>query len=676
MLGWMLKRGSDDAQDVANVEGEDARQHDTTVMEATNIVYEGDTTQIDQPDTPAPVFAARAFKSALFGTPAARPTARPSTRSQPSRLSNKADDVSRTPPSKPQGILLTPGTGTSRPKRVSFGREIGHKKSGAPATTATQSNNGSENNQKKKGVEPEKRNPTSNIINVSDDEWEEEDDPDNYCNHDITVDLNEPHSESGKYWKEQYEEYQSNAKDELAKMLNYKQRAKSYARLKDGEAIDLAEKLKEEQEKVIRMEKRIAESTSKIILQSEDVTKDASPELIKKLTKQTALAIQYKHRVQNLEGELEDLLESRVGGAEVKGHRKLPATSPRTQKTLLETQRELRKARNQTKELDLLREQMSELKDQLRAAEKRAAKAEGVPNEGVENTRAKDLRAQLRLVQEESKKKDEKILQLKKDFEEFRQERHNHEQDTKAVLERAHGKIADLKKEIKSLKHPQSGNAEYAEKTAELVRESPVKVYVRRGGLETSKSVSETGIRRTSAERERLDNIREKFRHDAAGLSEPAKSATMSGALVDRPTLEKPRWQPFVPRSPRDRAYLGEDVANKIQNGGVTPTAQRPTVFPAPDLPSLARSLSRSDRSPLRAEAKVDLLSDRFVKLGGPDFNTHTQGAVEHKVVEKTTKSKLPSERRAAALARIEQGRVEKKLQRQKVMDKENVQPF
>ena len=36
--------------------------------------------------------------------------------------------------------------------------------------------------------------------NESEEEWEEADDED-HCMHDITLDLNEPHSRSGKYWK-------------------------------------------------------------------------------------------------------------------------------------------------------------------------------------------------------------------------------------------------------------------------------------------------------------------------------------------------------------------------------------------------------------------------------------------------------------------------------------------
>ncbi|KAF9774640.1 hypothetical protein IL306_007333, partial [Fusarium sp. DS 682] len=193
------------------------------------------TTQIDQPDTPAPVFAARAFKSALFGTPA-RPTNQP-TRAIAKDRSERTDRESRTPP-RPQGILLTPGTGTTRRKRVSFGQDV--KKNNNPskepdARQRTRLNDALEKASKsvnqKNTIQPDQDD--------SSDEWEEADDED-YCTHDITVDLNEPHSQSGRYWKEEFEKYHEDAKAEMEKLLKYKQLAKSYAKQKDAEAIELA----------------------------------------------------------------------------------------------------------------------------------------------------------------------------------------------------------------------------------------------------------------------------------------------------------------------------------------------------------------------------------------------------------------------------------------------------
>lgn len=659
-----------------------------------------DTTQADIPDTPAPVFAARAFKSALFGTPREEP------RTRQTRASVSTDQG--TPISKPQGILLTPGTGTSRPKRVSFGREVEEAakihKGKNPLTTKedglhkrTRLNEALEKARQKK-VSVVNKTTTTQLKEPSDDEWEEDDgsegDDKNYCNHDITLDLNEPHSQSGRFWKEEFEKYHKDAKAEMEKLLKYKQLAKSYAQQKDTEAIELAEMLKEEQQKVIKMEKKIAENASDIISRQQEASEEASPEMVAKLTKQTALAVQYRQRVQELEDQLEDFLQEKQDEAESKGRRRRqPTTSPRTQKTLIETQRELRRARSQAKEVNTLREQVSSLKEQLKAAEKRAAKTElGVNSQDFEPSRMKDLRAQLRETKEESKRKDEEIQQLKKDFKESQ----TREEDTKAVLERAHTKIADLKKEVKTLKataseqltKDQNGQPDTERRGAsgEEGGASVVTVMARPrsfDGKATRRSNEKVplqerrGSGETRSSHEKHWSLRDKYREYAGNSSSiPAhgENKVMSGALMDRPELEKPKWQPFVPSSPKNRAYLGEEISNRIQNGSVTPAGARSKDIGFDDLSTLAKTISHSDKVE-EEEPKGDRLRSRFVHLGGPEASILGNNN-NSTMVGNASRSKLPPERRAAALARIEQRRAEKVRERARNgFDKENVRP-
>ncbi|KAH7152112.1 spindle pole body formation-associated protein-domain-containing protein [Dactylonectria estremocensis] len=614
MLGWMLRRG-DDAPDA---------------------VGDGDTTQIDQPDTPAPVFAARAFKSAIFGTPA-RPSDQPETRSMMDQ-----DQDSKTP-QRPQGILLTPGTGTSRRKRVSFGQDVGKKTNGRFVAKTTEAPQRSRLNEALENASQEEaksvvQKPATRRVrdDESDDEWEEADDED-VCQ-DITVDLNEPHSQSGKYWKGEFEKYHEDAKAEMEKLLKYKQLAKSYAKQKDAEAIQLAEMLKDEQQKVITMESQIAEGASKMVSKRGNRSEDTSPELLSTLTKQTALAVQYRTRVQELEDQLEDFLRDREddADAEAKGRRRRLLTSPRTQKTLLDTQRELRRARNQVKELGELRDQVSTLKSQLRSAEKRATRVEmegksesEAPPEG---SRAQELRAQLRDVKEDSRKKDEELRALKKEFEVFRQDTKAREEDTKGVLERAHNKISDLKKEIRTLKasssEPAARPKSWHPQTEVDLLHDPALNTVTNGVVRRSFDLKDledesVEIRVPSAS---TRTLREKFHDDAlakAAQSDLGARPTSMTFDRERPNLEPPRWQPFVPRSPRNRAYLGEELTNRIQNGGATSAASKLKEIEAPDLPSLAKSIARSSHSlPTdKGEANVDLLQDRFARLGGPDLN-------------------------------------------------------
>jgi spindle pole body formation-associated protein len=170
-------------------------------------------------------------------------------------------------PTKPSGILLTPGTATARRKRVSFGHDVRDN-----VSTKTTSKSGLPDECPGKfpspwagntgdGLRPRTRltetmekarsrvSRSKSGSKESDDEgaWEEVEDLD--ADPDITVDLNEPHSRSGKYWKSEFQRYHEEAKVEMDKLVKYKQLAKSYAKMKDTEAMDLNAKLKEEQER-------------------------------------------------------------------------------------------------------------------------------------------------------------------------------------------------------------------------------------------------------------------------------------------------------------------------------------------------------------------------------------------------------------------------------------------
>ncbi|RDA94220.1 hypothetical protein CP533_0625 [Ophiocordyceps camponoti-saundersi (nom. inval.)] len=473
MLGWML-RGSENAES------------------------QGDATHEELPDTPAPVFAARALKSALFGTPALHhdsPLSKKESR-ESRRIMTGTDKGSSGTPSKPPGILLTPGTGTSRRKRVSFGQQVADTelKPGKPSTEASS---------------------PSKATDDSEADWEEEDD-DDFCTHDVTLDLNEPHSQSGRYWKEQFERYHQEAKAEMEKLLKYKQLAKSYARQKDAEAIRLAERLREERQRVVNMEKKIADNASQIVSRH-DHDDDREPgELLAKLTKQTSLAAEYRQRVHELESELDEAMRQKdqQQSAEAAGRRRraVTAASPTTQKTLVETQRELRRARVQLRELDALRQEISTLK-------KTHVKTTGVSDKKDRGDDSSLLRLQLDESREEMRRKSKELDQLKSDFEAFRKASEAHDADSRAVLERAQGKVSDLKKEMRALK----------------------------------------AGRRLSPDDNRRRN-----------------KDSNEGALTERTNVEKTnKWQPFVARSPRIRASRSsEDGAADDTRGGVA--AQRP----------------------------------------------------------------------------------------------------
>ncbi|KAJ3484632.1 hypothetical protein NLG97_g7008 [Lecanicillium saksenae] len=627
MLGWMLKRGDN----------------------ASNAVDEADdTTQIEQPDTPAPVFAARAFKSALFGSPR-RHDIRPARTGRRSATTSTGDRESNTP-SKPAGILLTPGTGAARRKRVSFGYDVPGQ------TESTTQPDDAPSSRTTKPKVSEAKPPDD------DDEWEEDDDGEQMPG-DMTLDLNEPHSQSGKYWKEEFEKYHEDARVELEKLLKYKQLAKSYAKQRDAETMQLAERLRDEQLKVLKMEKMIAENESNIADARQAEDGDATVELLDKLASQTTLATQYREKVQKLETELEEALHDREQRAEGQRRRRQGSASPATHKALAETQRELRQAKSQLREMGTLRDQVSSLKAKLQAAREQSVAINEAPSE---TSRTKELRVQIKALKEDSARKDQEMLVLRSEFEAFRDESSKHDDRTRALLERAQSKIAEQKQEIKTLKsvqaekpRPQSWDvASHAGRAEMYDFNEPVLAAEPRRSLDTD----DRRKPHLSSKERKSRSLREKFREDAP--PSPERLPTRRTRQADT----RSQWQEFVPREPRNLDYLGESVARRIENGGVTPSAAKKQAISSEyDQAERRRRASKSDDD----DDAIDLLRSRFAKLGGPE-----EGGQGHSGITIPGGINLPPERRAAALARIEKRMAEKKRARGRNLDKENIRPI
>jgi hypothetical protein len=72
---------------------------------------------------------------------------------------------------------------------------------------------------------------------------------------DITIDLGAPRSESGKYWKEQYESYAEKSEKEMRKVIAKQQLAKKFAMKKDGEATELSTQLEQERKRYRQRER-------------------------------------------------------------------------------------------------------------------------------------------------------------------------------------------------------------------------------------------------------------------------------------------------------------------------------------------------------------------------------------------------------------------------------------
>ncbi|KAI7922831.1 hypothetical protein M9X92_004653 [Pyricularia oryzae] len=452
---------------------------------------------IDQPDTPAPVFAARALKAAIFGTPAPAPahTKNHSSKNRHSLELRNTDTVSArsstasempisTPSKQPQGILLTPGVGTARRKRVSFGRDVAAADSdknttsdGLLSSLATSSHeindtrrprtSLTEKLEKSRQLQPKSQeyefyttkpgNSTKKQQSTEpeDGNWEEvieDDDDDLDRDRDVTVDLNEPHSRSGRYWKTEYQRYHDEARAEMEKLVKYKQLAKAYAKNKDAEAMRLKERLSEEQARVAEMEAKVGELTRQIAIRVSNsggsMQEDA--EVIRDLAKQTTLATQYRTQVKELEALVKKGLDKGFSDHGDDGNG-LRAVSPRTSQTLMETQRQLKRARDQVQELGGLKNEHRKLKTDLRAAEKRAqeldlAKDRVEADLSAANTENKELTAKLALVEERARRKAEALDKLQEDYEKLREESRRTTRENRAAMRAKDDEISRLKK--------------------------------------------------------------------------------------------------------------------------------------------------------------------------------------------------------------------------------------
>lgn len=233
----------------------------------------------DAPTTPGPVFAARAFKHLIWGTPAPeemakqRPHARRSTsepdhkatQTPPRRIASesaKRASLGEPSPGKQRGILLTPGIGGTRGKSVSFeGKDRAGPNLSAPTPRDIPGRFPSPWTAKKeviltkesKNISQQKPTPTSSqprrrAASIDD----------------ITTDMSHPRSTSGTYWKSEYDMYSHKSTHEMKRLAKKEQLAKKYARHKDSEAATLAETLRHEQGRVAELEKQVSEYVSKL----------------------------------------------------------------------------------------------------------------------------------------------------------------------------------------------------------------------------------------------------------------------------------------------------------------------------------------------------------------------------------------------------------------------------
>ncbi|KAF2678986.1 hypothetical protein K458DRAFT_394394 [Lentithecium fluviatile CBS 122367] len=235
-----------------------------------------ETTFIEPPETPAHQFAVRAFKHAIFGTPAPDEAGKKLQKKQSPDASNtKAPEIAvpkengplLSPSKQPGGILRTPMTANKAQKSVSFGAHVvdneGKRgnagKSGIPNDCPGKfPSPWTPGTELKADAESEKKPRTKLTTALLEARTTPQLKPGQRAkardDSDITLDLGAPRSESGRYWKEQYESYTEKSEREVRKLVAKQQLAKNYAKKKDGEVTELVTKLEQERKRYRRRE--------------------------------------------------------------------------------------------------------------------------------------------------------------------------------------------------------------------------------------------------------------------------------------------------------------------------------------------------------------------------------------------------------------------------------------
>ncbi|KAL1885276.1 hypothetical protein Plec18167_001933 [Paecilomyces lecythidis] len=587
-----------------------------------------DSRVLEPPETPAPVFAIRAFKSALFGTPGAeddadgertmlrktRPVELPRSQNEtqkPSTQKSAAIDVPKQkepdneipqpPPtaSPTKSILVTPGTTSNRRKTVSFGESVmdnERKKDeqASKATKLTPSGNVSsqwtstpldgKNKARSKltqslldarnnpSLDPPKleskpvKSPKATDSVARD---QQEEDPE-----DVTINLDDPRSQSGKYWKAEFESYRMKTNREIKKLIQYRSVAKSYARKKDAEALRLAEKLREEEAKVADMERHVSNLASTMVGTGGDADKE---KLVQDLTKQTALALQYKHKVNRLRKLLE---RHGVIGSDAEQPDD-ETISERREDDLRKTKQALEQANAKIEQLLLQQTDLERLQDLARASEQKAASLE------KENATLKQslsrVKQEMTKYEGRRKEKEAKLKQREAKLEarnqEYRerlktaaQERRDAEQSFSEERKRMQEHIDALQGTITSLGLSKTGGAH---------AHSPAK---RLSGVETYDFALEpqNGYSSRQRELEEPGSPSPASKRDSRQMRRNAPDVPDRRRLSKRPPMDDNDEDPIITLEGSPSKYLAYHSDSRRTNAvGAVPPSSPPDIFPA-----------------------------------------------------------------------------------------------
>ena len=374
MMQWLTGSTRNGQQANGNPPNATSTGYQNGKIGAESVAEEGTSQLEDGPETPAPVFAVRAFKTAFFGTPH---QPRGSTDDEQVKTAREDDeptksDNERSPAinietpmklrsdalhSPAKGILLTPGTGATRRKTVSFGDYLKEEQT-RPCTTdntllefsslAQDAHSAADSSIKpmserrrslsrtlfkskkspsratERALRPQvssKKALDPNPQNDASDPGPPSAEPASQIT-DTTVDLNKPRSRSGHFWKSEFEQYYKRSDREMKQVIQHGQRVKSFAAKKDAEASSLREKLGLEISKATAMENRVTElamELARLRSKESELGSEGEEGLVNDLAKHALSAAKSKNKVERYKAALN---EGHTSVAKAKEHNK------------------------------------------------------------------------------------------------------------------------------------------------------------------------------------------------------------------------------------------------------------------------------------------------------------------------------------------------------------------
>lgn len=201
---------------------------------------------------------------------------RPKSAGDVQRANKDEDALIPEPMASPtKGILLTPGTAGAKRKTVTFGDDVMEGAETRPGKSGLPDDcpgkfpspwvkaGAAEEHDEDSARKSAGRSKLTEALEQARDESAKRKRSDKRTrtdgDEDDTKDLAEPRSDSGSYWKAQYDSYRENSQREVRKLIAKQKMAKSFAKDKDSQCTELADQLRQEKKKSEKLEKRTAE---------------------------------------------------------------------------------------------------------------------------------------------------------------------------------------------------------------------------------------------------------------------------------------------------------------------------------------------------------------------------------------------------------------------------------